>query len=133
MGVFDPLKPYLTLIKWVLGVGLLFAAFASGCSWKGDRDEKEMGEMQQTIDAQLLQLNSLTSTLESVNEQTAENMKVAEEARKLAQKAVDEAENAKGKLDKQQADWNKKFADAQRNPNCKELMEKKLCPLIQDF
>lgn len=128
-----PIKPYLTLIKWGVGVLLLLGAFAWGWNVKGNRDEAKMGGMQQTIDAQLLQLETLNITLESVNAQTEENVKAAKEARERAEKAAAAAEKAKAKLDKKQAAWDREFEKAKRDPDCKELMERKLCPLIQDF
>ena len=129
----DPIKPYLSLIKWIVGVGLLVAAFAWGWNVKGNRDAAEMLGMQQTIDAQLVQLQSLNSSLNAVNEQTIANMKTAEEARKLAQQAVKEADKVKDTLDRKQAAWDKEFKRIKNNPDCKELMERKLCPLIKDF
>lgn len=133
MAIANPLTPYLALIKWGVGVLLLLTAFAWGWNIKGNRDEAKMGGMQQTIDAQLAQLKTLNTTLESVNTQTDENVKAAREARERAEKAAAAAEKAKAKLDKKQAAWDREFEEAKRNPDCKELMERKLCPLIKDF
>lgn len=131
--MLNQLKPYLTLIKAGIGVLLLGVAFIGGCEWKENKEETAKLAMQTIIDAQKMQIASISGTLNEINAQALANKKAAEAARMRAETAALEAQLARAKLDREKAAWEIKFAEAKTDPNCQELLERKLCPLIDSF
>lgn len=131
--MLNQLKPYLTLIKVGIGVLLLSAAFIGGCEWKENKEETAKLAMQTIIDAQKMQIASISGTLNEINAQALANKKAAEAARMRAETAALEAQLARAKLNREKAAWERKFAAAKTDPNCQELLERKLCPLIDSF
>lgn len=131
--MLNQLKPYLTLIKVGIGVLLLSVAFIGGCEWKENKEETAKLAMQTIIDAQKMQIASISGTLNEINAQALANKKAAEAARMRAETAALEAQLARAKLDREKAAWEIKFAEAKTDPNCQELLERKLCPLIDSF
>lgn len=129
----NQLKPYLTLIKVVIGVLLLGVAFVGGCKWEKNSYAEEKAELNTVISSQKLQLTALTSSLEEINKQALANKEAAEAAKERAEEAALEATKARAKLAREQAAWDKKFEAAKKDPDCKELLERQLCPLIDSF
>ena len=126
----DPIKPYLSLIKTVLCVGLLVGAFVTGCS-HGEGNKQE-------------EVVTLTAQVESLSDANKEWAKTAEEAqrqvvanKRFAKEQYDRAEGlAKdiGKLhiesQKRQDKSDKQLEAADKEPTCVELLERDLCPLV---
>lgn len=133
MSLLDPIKPYLTLIKWGIAALLLGVAFFGGCSCQKEKEMNKRAELTTVIEAQKAQIAVLNTQLNDVSSQTKANKKAAEDAAKLAEQYAEEAAKAKAQLDKKQEEWDRKFAKAKNDPDCKELLRMKLCPLITDF
>lgn len=131
--MLNQLKPYLTLIKAGIGVLLLGVAFVGGCRWEKNSYAEEKAELNTTIASQKLQLAALAGSLDEINQQALANKEAAEKAKERAEEAALEATKARAKLAREQAAWDKKFDAAQKDPDCKRLLETQLCPFIDSF
>lgn len=127
------LTPYLKTIKWVVAFALLGLAFVGGCSYKGNKEAVERTRLESVITARDLQIQVLSAKLASVNLQATQNLQESLEQKAAAKQAVIAAEKAKKELDQKQTKWNREFERIKNNPDCKELLERQLCPLLNNY
>lgn len=131
--MLSQIKPYLSLIKLGISAALLVAAFVGGCTYKGNKEESKRQELQTKIDFKDREISSLNEFLNQVNADLAVNKKAAEAQQKIAEQATEQARKNKQQLDRKQAEWDKKSKQIKNDPNCTELLQRQLCPLLNTY
>lgn len=126
-AMFDPIRPYLTLIKVALAGAIVSVAFVSGCNHGENNKEGEVATANADRDAHKLQADLNAAALQAVNETTAANVRMAEEWREKADSSAEEAARLKKENLKNQTAWAKQLAKLKKDPGCKALMESKIC------
>lgn len=126
-------SPYLLLIKLGLVAALFLGGVFTGCQWQETRDDKKIATAETNVKYYQGQAVEVNKALVAMSDQAEANAAQAESQKAQADKAVQEAAAAKLKLDKQQSKWEKEFERIYKNPDCKRILEQKLCPLITDF
>lgn len=126
----DPIRPYLSLIKWGLAIAILLTAFIGGCR----HGENNKAEKITELHGQIGQLQDANSEWADANARAAEQVQknkdlaAAEEKKALAvsrEMAAVRKQTAKriGSLQKQ-------LDDAMKEPECVDLLKAHFCPLV---
>lgn len=133
----NPIKaavaPYLLYIKLGLAAIALSVAFSSGCTYGSDKQEVKTVKAENQANVYARQAEALADTIEEGNRQVAANQQAAREQAAIAAQAVKDAEVEKKKNTKLQQEFNKKLAAAKKDPDCKAVLEMKLCPALLNY
>lgn len=127
------LSPYLLWIK--LGfIALVFAGgMWSGCSWKEGRENKALDKAVEDRVYYQSQAQASSDALVAMNKQASDNARRAEEQKELADRERQRADANKALIAQQAKKAQTDLDRAYNNPDCKKVLEQKLCPLITDF
>lgn len=131
------IEPYLKTIKLVALAVVIAASLGLGakvgCSVARNESAdtiKTLTDEKATLSTQLAQT---AAAVEAANQQVKANKQFAKEREKMAEDAAKQAEKAKKEMDAQGRAYEKKLRDAAKNPDCKAVLEQKLCPLVMDY
>lgn len=131
------LQPYASAIKIGLQVAVVAVIFGLG-SWAGCSVGK--GQSADTIKGLNEQVSTLTvqaevtaKAVEAANAQVKANQQFAKEREKMAEDAAKDAAKAKQELTTKHREFTKKLKDAEKDPDCKAIMEMELCPILRDY
>lgn len=131
------IEPYLKTIKLVALAVVIVASLGLGSKVGCSVARKESAEQIKTLTDEKVDLStklSLTAAaVEEANRQVKANQQFAKEREKLAEDAAKQADKAKKEMDAQGRAYEKKLRDAAKNPDCKAVLEQKLCPLVMDY
>lgn len=124
----DPLKPYINLIRAALLVGLVVAAFVTGCSHGAAAKADELGQVVAEKGARIAQLElSLTSNTQALAEVESRSQAAladADRKRQLGDVAAEAARRGEAAAQKRAADVEGKWAEAaRRKPACAALLQ----------
>lgn len=131
------IEPYLKTIKLVaLGLAIVVAFGLgnwSGCSVAKHQSAEQIKTLTDDKVTLSTQLSMTAAAVEEANRQVKANQQFAKEREKMAEDAAKQAEKAKKEMDAQGRAYEKKLRDAAKNPDCKSVLEQKLCPLVMDY
>jgi hypothetical protein len=77
-------------------------------------------------------LANAAGALRSVSVQTRANAAAAAQAQASAQAASEDAAQAKKAFSAAQATWQRRYANARRQPDCRTVLEMHLCPAVSE-
>ena len=131
MSVFDPIRPYAELVKWVAGVifGLVLvsALFFGGRAVGVASTQDEVNEKTEALRDAAESLRAAGKALRAQNEATRQAVEAEKTARRHAETAREAAERESARLAKQaqaRADeFDRRLRIAQRRPECKALLD----------
>lgn len=128
--MLDQIRPYLSLIKSIVYVGLICGVFVAGCN-HGEGNKRE------AVDSLTAQVSALSEANIKWAEDSAFATKQAEANLKLAQQkeleaaaSAEELRDFKKKVDIKQALWERELAEANKEPSCQELLKQQFCSLV---
>lgn len=131
------IEPYLKTIKLVaLGLAVVVAFGLGnkvGCSVAKQQSAEQIKTLTDEKVTLSTQLSMTAAAVEEANRQVKANQQFAKEREKMAEDAAKQAEKAKKEMDAQGRAYEKKLRDAAKNPDCKAVLEQKLCPLVMDY
>lgn len=130
---FDPIKPYLTLIKVALGLVIASVVFVGGCNFGENLSAKDLAAKDTELGAAAAELSAAKTALDRVNAETKRRKEEAERQRKKAELAEQVAQEAKELLDQRTAAFSKELERAGRkSPTCAALLDtdvRRVCDL----
>lgn len=131
------IEPYLKTIKLVALALLIVASLGLGtkvgCSVARSQSAETIKTLTDEKATLTTQLSQTAAAVEEANRQVKANQQFAKEREKMAEDAAKQAEKAKKEMDAQGRAYEKKLRDAAKNPDCKAVLEQKLCPLVMDY
>lgn len=127
------LSPYTFYLKLGLAALLIGFLFVSGCNYGESRQEVKTVKAERIADGYRTQAEVLAAGIEEGNRQVAANQQAVREQAAIAAQAVKDAEAEKKKNTQQQKEFNKKLEAAKLDPDCKAVMEMKLCKVLQNY
>lgn len=131
------IEPYLKTIKLAALALVIVASLGLGtkvgCSVARSESAETIKALTDEKATLSTQLSLTAAAVEEANRQVKANQQFAKEREKMAEDAAKEAATAKKKLDVQERAYQKKLRDAERDPDCKAILEQKLCPLVMDY
>lgn len=126
----NPLKPYLTLIKWCVSLLLAASLFIGGCV----RGENNGEESRVSLAGQVTALTEANKKWASTAAEAERQQKANQQFAKEKQAEVDAVAKDISKLRKEQEKknqkWQAQLAEAQKDPTCADVLKLKLCPAI---
>lgn len=131
MSVFDPIRPYAELVKWIAGVifGLVLvsALFFGGRAVGVASMQDEVNAKAEALNDAAASLRGCATSLNSVNAQAEADIQQAKDAAKAAEDARKVAEGESARLAKQaqarEDEFDRRLRIAQRRPECKALLD----------
>ena len=121
---FDPIKPYLTLIKVGLGLVIASVLIIGGCNYGKSLSASELAAKDTELGAAAAELSAAKTALESVNAEAKRRKDEAERQRKKAELAAQVAKEAQKQLDERTAAFSKELERARRkSPTCAALLD----------
>lgn len=125
--------PQLMLAKAAGAAALLAALFIGGCNLGQKLEEADTTKAESK--AMLLQNRvwDLQQSIHETNRLAEQNKAQAEQAKKHAEEQAKLAAENKARLDKERDKWSREFEKLKSNPDCKRVLEMKLCPSITSF
>lgn len=137
MKLFDPVvaaaQPYLIWIKLAFIASLFLGGLFTGCHVQKGRDAEKVTEITESRDYYKGQGDVLAKDLAEVNKQYKANAQAAREWRDRAQDIALAAAEEKKKNQRQQDKWEAELAKLKKDPDCKAILEMKLCKSITSF
>lgn len=131
------LQPYASAIKIGLQVAIVVAIFTlgswAGCSVGKGQSADTIKDLNKQITTLTLQVDADAKAVAEANAQVQANKQFAKEREKMAEDAAKDAAKAKRELDAQGRAFQKKLKDAEKDPDCKAILEMNLCPLLRDY
>ena len=126
----DPIRPYLSLIKTVLGIGLICGVFVAGCSHGESNKEKENNKLQADLTVALDANKKWVAANEAANQQVKANEKAAKEQQALATAKAKELDAFRKKTDAKIDKLADQLNDAMKEPECVDLLTAHFCPAV---
>lgn len=127
------LNPYLLWIKLGFIALVFLGGLWTGCDYKEGRNNKELQQEKDNVAYYQGQAKVTNEALVAMSKQAQANAAQAEKQMALAQKEKERADANKALIAKQEKEQQKELEEAFNNPDCKKVLEQKLCPLIKDF
>lgn len=132
---FDPLRPYLSLLKW-LGFCVVASALVVGGCRHGEKEQakEDRAAIQAAKDeaaGHKAQVSVLSIRLAAIDAQAAKAKAEADAQAEAAKEAVKRAEQEKAQLRQEIKGIEREIAEAKRDPECNRLMETKLCAVLR--
>lgn len=121
--IFDPIKPYLTLIKAGLVAVVVLATFIGGCNYGEALSAEDLADKDREISAASAELASARDALAKVNAEAERRKAEAEQAAKDAEAARVAALNAEKAMRERQVAFDKQLERARRNPTCAAVLD----------
>lgn len=124
---FDPIRPYLGLLKAGLVVAVLVGVFAKGCSYGTERTTEKHAELMAKKDQALrgaaASLRGAAQVLREVDAEAERLLKAQAEAKEREADAAAIAAQAQAELAKSAAEFKKALANARKNPECVAVLD----------
>lgn len=133
----NPIKaaiaPYTFYLKLALLALLFVGGTLTGCHCQSTRNDKEVAALTTERDGYKEQATASASALTEVNRQTEANKIAAREQKERADAATEEATKQKRLLAQREDAWKKEYERLKKTPDCKNLLEQKLCPALRNY
>lgn len=133
MTWFDPVKaaaaPYLFWIKVAFMAVLFLGGLFTGCQLQENRDDKKVVKAQSAVLYYRGQAETNALALEEVNKQYKANAQAAREWQDRATATANEVAKQKEKNNKDNSKWAAELAKLKKDPDCKAIMESKICSI----
>ena len=127
MSVFDPIRPYADLVKWIAGAVVVGVIFLGGRSCGVASMKDELAAKNEALTAASASLKAAGNALRAQNEAKRQAVEAEQAARRHAETAREAAEREATRLAKQaqaRADeFDRRLRIAQRRPECKALLD----------
>lgn len=135
--MLNALKPYWSIIKAGLlltGVLTVFSLGSwAGCSAGKRSSEARIAALTKDKDVLAAQNSAITEAVNQANKQVEANKRFAKEREEMAEKAAKDAAKAKKELAAKQKDFERRLKAAEKDPDCKAILEQRLCPLLRNY
>lgn len=135
IAALDLLRPYLWLAKWI-GLAVIVAVlFVGGCRHgekrQAEEDAKAIKAAQDETARHKAQSAILVQRINDIDAETAEVARQAADRVKAAEEAATRAVKAETALRAEIGEIERDIAKAKRDPDCRRMMEAKVCALLQ--
>lgn len=124
---FDPIRPYLGLLKAGLVAAVLAGVFVKGCSYGTERTAEKhaalLAKKDQALRGAAASLRGAAQVLRDVDAEAARLLKAQDEARQREAEASAIAAKAQAELVASAAEFRKALANARKNPGCNAVLD----------
>lgn len=126
----DPIRPYLSLIKTILIVGVVVGAFVTGCSYKAKDVATDMAALETQVEALSTANTKWAEGAAAATKQAQANKKLAAEETARAEKLANVISDLRSKTDVKINTLENQLQEAKRVPECSRLLQQQFCSAV---